>query len=175
MRVLIAVASHYGSTREIAEALAGTLRAAGHVVEVRNAAEVADAAPYDAVVLGSAIYNTAWLPEAAELARRNAGVLAHPPVWLFSVGSLSSNQGWPWGTLAKEEPREIAALQELIHPRDYHVFAGTVTPDRLPFVGRLVYRVLKGYCGDYRDWWEIDAWAQGIAQQLASGAAAPAQ
>jgi menaquinone-dependent protoporphyrinogen oxidase len=166
MRVLIAVASRYGSTREIAEALAGTLRAAGHVVEVRNAAEVADAAPYDAVVLGSAIYNTAWLPEAAELARRNAGVLTHRPV---------CNQGWPWGTLAKGEPREIAALQELIHPRDYHVFAGAVTPDRLPFIGRLVYRVLKGYCGDYRDWREIDAWAHGIAQQLASGAAAPAQ
>ncbi|GEM_PF-3645432 len=93
MHVLIAVASRYGSTREIAEALAGTLRAAGHVVAVRNAAEVADAALYDAVVLGSAIYN----------------------------------------------------------------------------------RVLKGYCGDYRDWREIDAWAQGIAQQLASGAAAPSQ
>jgi len=173
MHVLIAVASRYGSTRGIADAIARQLRARGHVVDVRSAGDVPDAAAYDAVVLGSAIYNQAWLPEAAELVRRNRGVLARRPVWLFSVGAISSAQGWPLGALAKHEPKEIGDLLEAIHPRDYHVFAGAVDWGRLSFVGRLFFKVLKGRYGDYRNWQEVDAWAENIARQLADSEAAP--
>jgi menaquinone-dependent protoporphyrinogen oxidase len=104
MHVLVAVASRYGSTRGIAEAIARKLRARGHAVDMRTAGDAPDAGAYDAVVLGSAIYNQAWLPEAAEFVRRNRAALASRPAWLFSVGALSSEQGWPLGTLARHEP-----------------------------------------------------------------------
>jgi menaquinone-dependent protoporphyrinogen oxidase len=173
MRILTVFASRYGSTRGIAEAIARRLRVTGHTVDVRNVGEVADATAYDSVVLGSAIYNGAWITEAAEFARRNLRVLASRPTWLFSVGAISSDQGWPLGALAKREPKEITGLLKTIRPRDYHVFAGAVEPDRLSFVGRLFFKVLKGRYGDYRNWQEIDAWAEGIARQLAGAEAAP--
>ena len=135
MHILIAFATRYGSTRGIAEAIAGTLQAAGHVVDVRNAGDVADVAAYDTVVLGSAIYNTAWLPAAAEFVCRNLGALADRPVWLFSVGTFSSTQRWPFGVLARQEPKDIQHIRQNVHPRDYHVFAGAVERDRLRWSG----------------------------------------
>ena len=167
MHILIAFASRYGSTAEIAEAIAETLRAAGHVVDVRNAGDVADAVAYDAVVLGSAIYNQSWITEAAELVRRQRGPLADRPVWLFSVGAISSEHRWPLGALARREPKGIAGYLAAIHPRDYHVFAGAVDRVRLSLVGRLFFKLLKGRYGDYRNWREIDAWAARIADELA--------
>jgi menaquinone-dependent protoporphyrinogen oxidase len=174
MHVLVAVASRYGSTRGIAEAIAGKLRARGHAVDVRSAGDVPDSAVYDAVLLGSAIYNQAWLSEAAEFVRRNRAALASRPVWLFSVGAISSVQGWPLGALAKHEPKEIGDLLEASHPRDYHVFAGAVDRNRLSFVGRLFFKVLKGRYGDYRNWQEVDARAENSARQLAGSEAVPA-
>jgi|SRR5581483_5619780 len=174
MHILTAYASRYGSTREIAEAIARRLRAAGHAIDMRSAGEVAAVGAYDVVVLGSAIYDGAWITEAAELARRNIDALAARPVWLFSVGAISSEQRWPLGALAKQEPKEIAAFLDAIHPRDYHVFAGAVERDRLSFAGRLFFKLLKGRYGDYRNWQEIAAWAERIACQLAAGEPAPA-
>ena len=173
MRILVAVASRYGSAREIALAIARTLRATGHAVDVQDAAAVGDLAPYEAIVLGSAIYNQAWLTEFAALLRRHAEALAARPVWLFSVGSLSSERGWPWGALARREPRGIGVVLAAIRPRDYHVFAGAVAPQRVGRVGRLAYTLLYGRCGDERDWREVATWAERIARELPVPAAVP--
>lgn len=167
MHILVAVASRYGSSRGITDAIAGKLRAMGHTVDVRNAGDVPDVAAYDAVVLGSAIYNQAWITGAADFVRCNLGVLVGRPVWLFSVGAISSEQRWPLGALARREPREIAGYLAAIHPRDYHVFAGAVDRDRLSLGGRLFFKALQGRYGDYRNWPEIDAWAGRIADELA--------
>jgi menaquinone-dependent protoporphyrinogen oxidase len=50
--ILIAYASRYGTTREVAEAIAATLREHELNVEVLAAAAVDDLGPYGAVVLG---------------------------------------------------------------------------------------------------------------------------
>ncbi|MGH4011856.1 MAG: flavodoxin domain-containing protein [Pseudonocardiaceae bacterium] len=47
---------------------------------------VRDLCRYDAVVLGSAIHNQEWLPQAIRFVRRNLDALAARPVWLFSAG-----------------------------------------------------------------------------------------
>jgi menaquinone-dependent protoporphyrinogen oxidase len=174
MNVLVAVASRYGSTRGIGKAIADKLRVAGYAVDLRDAGEAVIVESYDAVVLGSAIYNQAWIVGATEFARRERAALAERPAWLFSVGAISSDQDWPLGAIARQEPKEIAILLAATRPRDYHVFAGAVAPEHLSFVGRLFFKVLKGRYGDYRDWREIGAWAEHIARELAGGAAAPA-
>jgi menaquinone-dependent protoporphyrinogen oxidase len=79
VRVLIAAASKHGSTAEVAARIAEALRTSlpgDAVVEVRSAVEVADVAPYDAVVLGSAVYMGRWLDDARDAAQR---IAAHPP------------------------------------------------------------------------------------------------
>ena len=55
MHVLVAFATKHGSTGEIAAAIGSTLRNAGLEADVRSARDVATIAPYEAVVLGSAL------------------------------------------------------------------------------------------------------------------------
>jgi menaquinone-dependent protoporphyrinogen oxidase len=53
---LVAFATRHGATAEIGEALAEALRRADHRAEVRPADYVETLEPYDAVILGSAVY-----------------------------------------------------------------------------------------------------------------------
>lgn len=81
------VASKYGSTREVAEAIAEELCRA-HEVQIRDAAKLENLHGADAVGLGSAIYGGRWLQPARRLIEERSGELAARPTWLFSVGPL---------------------------------------------------------------------------------------
>jgi menaquinone-dependent protoporphyrinogen oxidase len=63
--VLIAYATKYGATAEIAEKISEVLRQAGLTADVLPAAKVSDVTPYQAVVLGSAVYAGQWRGEVA--------------------------------------------------------------------------------------------------------------
>lgn len=164
MVVLVGYASEHGSTRGIAERIGARLGEFGSRVEVRSLGQVQDVDAYDAAVLGSAVHNGAWLKEGADFVRRNRGGLAGRPVWLFSVGLARALGGWA-GAHAKD-PKEIAGFREAIDPRDHHLFAGALERDHIPLIGRLIWRAMGGHYGDFRDWEEIDAWAEGIARHL---------
>jgi menaquinone-dependent protoporphyrinogen oxidase len=71
-RVLVAYASKRGSTVEIAEAVADVLRQADLEVDCRAAGDVAALKPYDAVVLGSAVYMKRWQGDARHFLRRHS-------------------------------------------------------------------------------------------------------
>jgi menaquinone-dependent protoporphyrinogen oxidase len=141
------------------------LREHGVRVELRSVEQIEDVGAYEAIVLGSAVYDQSWLPEAAEFVRRNLGGLAERPVWFFSVGSFDDTHRL-WGRFMTKEPKEIGAFREAIHPRDYRVFAGVIERSRWPFVSRLFFRTVGGRFGDNRNWPEIDAWAEDIALAL---------
>jgi menaquinone-dependent protoporphyrinogen IX oxidase len=57
MKVLIAVSSKHGSTAEIAASIGETFRETGIDVDVVDVKEVESVAPYDAVIVGSAVHN----------------------------------------------------------------------------------------------------------------------
>ena len=84
MRVLIGYASRFGSTRDIAIRIAGTVRTRGNDVDVSSIDEISDLDHYDAVVFGSGVYDGSWTTEATELMRRHAAVLARKSVWYTS-------------------------------------------------------------------------------------------
>jgi menaquinone-dependent protoporphyrinogen oxidase len=65
--VLVAYASKYGATAEIAQKIGDVLREAGLPVSVLSAENVRDVSSYDAVVLGSTVYAGNWLKEAVAL------------------------------------------------------------------------------------------------------------
>jgi len=164
-RVLVGYASRFGSTRDIANRIAGAVRTNGRDVDLRSVDEISDIDPYDAVVFGSGVYDGSWTAEATALMRRNAAVLARKPVWLFSVGSFGDRHPIVGG-LMKKEPGEISEFEQTIHPRDYRVFAGFIDLDHWPAWGRLLFKALGGRAGDNRQWPDIDAWAEKIAQAL---------
>ena len=164
-RVLIGYASRFGSTRDIANRIAGAVRTDGSDVDVCSVDEISDFDRYDAVVFGSGVYDGSWTAEATELMRRHAAVLARKPLWLFSVGSFGDRHPIV-GKLIKKEPKDIGDLERTLHPRDYRVFAGVIDLDHWPAWGRLLFKALGGHAGDNRQWPDIDAWAEQVAQEL---------
>ena len=173
MRILVAVASRHGHTREIAQAVAGELRACGMIVEVREtgAAGAADTVEgYDAVVLGSAVYMGEWLPEAQRFVERHQSRLLVIPVWLFSSGPLGADDPKPHG-----DPAAVPGLLQATGAREHRTFAGALDSGRLGLGERLIAGVVRAPDGDFRDWEGIRAWAATIATAVrADGSAAGA-
>ncbi|WP_127500366.1 flavodoxin domain-containing protein [Actinoplanes solisilvae] len=170
MRILVSTASRHGSTTGVAVRIAGRLRAGlpdDVVVDELSAAEVADLVPYDAVVLGSAVYLGRWLDDARTLAERLA-VQPSRPVWLFSVG--------PIGDPPKpvEEPAEVGDIVRATHARGHRLFAGRLDRHELGFAEKAVVMALRVADGDFRDSDAIDAWGTQIATELSRAESEPA-
>lgn len=164
-RVLVAYATRYGATAEIAERVGRALQEAGLEVEVRPVEQVDDPTPYGAVVLGSAVYVGQWRKEAAAFLQENEQALAEMPVWLFSSGPTGEGdpvelmKGWRF-------PEALQPVADRIRPRDIAFFGGELDPKKLNLPEKLIVKGLKAPLGDYRDWQAIDSWAAGIAAAL---------
>ncbi len=175
MSILVAYASKHGATAGIAERIAERLRTAGLEAEARPVNAVRNPAAYDAFVIGSATYMFRWMKEAAEFVGRNRALLATRPVWLFSSGPLGTDATDKEGQDLRvvSAPRELPELQAAIHARDHRVFFGAFDPrmKAIGFTERLVLMMPAARAafpeGDFRDWAEIEAWADGIAHELA--------
>ena len=85
-QILVAYATKYGATEEIAEKIGQVLRQAGLSADVLPAEHVSNLSPYKAVVLGGAVYVGRWRKNAATFLKANEKVLAEKLVWLFSSG-----------------------------------------------------------------------------------------
>lgn len=173
MSILVAYASKHGATQGIAERIAAKLAASGQQAQARPINAVGDLAAYTAFVVGGAAYMGSWLKEAAEFVRRNHAVLATRPTWLFSSGPLGTATKDAQGRdlLVVSEPKEFAEFKVAIKPRGTQVFFGALDPSKLGLSERLVRSLPAGRAllpeGDFRDWNEIDAWAERIARELA--------
>jgi menaquinone-dependent protoporphyrinogen oxidase len=163
--ILVAYASKYGATKEIAEKIGHMLRDAGHAVDVLPAEEVSDLAPYAAVVLGSAVYIGGWRKPAARFLRAFEKELAGKKTWLFSSGPtgqgdpLALVQGW-------RLPKGLQPVADRVRPVDIAVFHGAAFPEKLSAIGRFMMKQVKAPLGDFRDWNAISAWAAAIAARL---------
>lgn len=74
-RVLVAYASKYGSTQEVAETIATTLRENDLVVELKLVREVKTLDEYTGVVLGAPLYVARWHKEARSFLSRHREAL----------------------------------------------------------------------------------------------------
>lgn len=161
MTVLVAYASKHGSTEEIAHALATRIRDHGIEAEATPISRIADLDDAEAVVVGSAVYGGSWMQEAVAFVRHHAAELAGRPVWLFSSGPLGEHV-----EDAEDQPKQIGEFRESLRPRDHHVFMGALDPDKLGFAERMMVKAVQAPAGDFRDWDDIRAWADGIAHEL---------
>jgi menaquinone-dependent protoporphyrinogen oxidase len=161
MRVIVAYASKHGSTGEIADAIAMRLTEAGADAEARPVDQVSDLGDAGAVVLGSAIYAGSWMKEAVEFVHRLAEPLAERPVWLFSSGPLGEQV-----VDDEEQPRQLKEVDGIVGAVEHRVFFGALDRSKLGFAERMIVKAVKAPDGDFRDWDEIQAWADTIASDL---------
>ena len=161
--VLVVYASKHGSTAEIATMIASTLSDSGLRATCAEASSVPALDPYDAVILGSAVYARRWRGEARRFLRRHASELAQRPFWVFSSGPVGppENDNPDWA----EPARTIAKALEL-GARDHVVFGGAVPADPHGMMMRSMAKNTPEEFRDRRDWDAIRAWAVGIADAL---------
>ncbi|WNB86227.1 flavodoxin domain-containing protein [Cellulomonas sp. ATA003] len=168
MRVLLAVASRHGATREIACRVAAELGEMGVFVDVLDPVRVEGVEPYDAVVLGSAVYTGHWLPEARAFARRFEDDLARRPLWLFSSGLATTPAA------AANSPAQMRELISRTGARGHRAFAGRLDLTMLSRTERAVIAAARARQGDHRDMEAVARWARGIGAELtATGGAQP--
>jgi menaquinone-dependent protoporphyrinogen oxidase len=168
VRVLVTVASRHGATAEIGAALARALgecdagRSAGLAVAAVPVQERPDPAPFDAVVLGSAVYAGRWLEPAREYTATHAGLLRTRPTWLFSSGPIGQPPFPP------DEPHDVAPLMQLVGARGHAVFPGRLDKELLSFGERAMVTAMRAPVGDFRDWAAVRSWGEGVARELAA-------
>ncbi len=168
-KILVTYASRSGSTREIAEAIGKTLTEKGTQVDLLPMQEVKDLSSYQAVVVGSAMRASKWLPEAMQFVRSHAAELRQKPCATFTVcitlAMSNSNQyrqavrGW------------IAPVREQLHPLSEGLFAGVLDFTKLPLnfdTLKLRLTVALGIFPkeDRRDWNAVRSWAESLRPLL---------
>ena len=158
--VLVAYSSKHGATREIATAIGDALTRGGMDVSVTSVETAGDVAPFEAIVLGSAVYMGRWLAPARDWALRQADVLKNRPVWLFSSG--------PIGDPLKPEgdPTDAAELSASLRAKEHKRFGGRLDKSQLSFGEKAVIWGVGAEEGDFRPWSDIAAWGARIAQEL---------
>ena len=162
MAVLVACASKHGSTAEIAEAIAAALRDGGLEADCTAVGDVDDLGPYDAVVLGSAVYMKRWQGDARHFLRKHAKELAELPFWIFSSGPTGDPAE---DDAAWQEPKRTIAKAEKLGVRDHVVFGGRISPESGRMAKAMADNTPEEY-RDRRDWDEIRAWGTAIAAEL---------
>jgi menaquinone-dependent protoporphyrinogen oxidase len=165
LKVLVAYATKYGGTREIAERIGLVIRESNYSVDVIPVDEVPGLGEYGAVVLGSAVYVGQWRKEAAAFLKDNEEDLSKCHVWLFSSGP--TGKGDPDELMEGFHfPLSLQPVADRIHPRDIVFFHGILDLKKLGLPEKIVVKGIKAPIGDYRDWDSITSWAQSIVEAL---------
>lgn len=172
-QILVAYATKYSATAEIAAYMGQYLRTKGFTVDVLPVTDVEDITPYTAVVLGSAVYAGQWRKEAAVFLELHEDALAERPTWFFSSGPTGEGdpvtlmKGWRF-------PEALEPFAKHIRPVDIAVFAGVLEMENLNLLEKAVVKVIKAPTGDFRDWTMIHQWADEIAIALLQELSEPA-
>lgn len=167
MTHLVAYASALGSTREVAQRVASRMEVALGDVDCRSVEEVGSVSGYEAIVVGSAIHNQAWLPPALLFLSRHGPELGKRSVWAFSVGMADAlPKPFCQRGAAIQQERLARVLSERVPLRGHRVFSGVYRASQMPTPLRFLFRLAGGRFGDLRDWTAIDAWTDQIIALL---------
>jgi menaquinone-dependent protoporphyrinogen oxidase len=171
-RVLVAYASRYGSTAEVAREIGGVLTQAGLAADVLAVEQVRDLGPYGAIVLGTAIRMEKPLKPTMTFVAKHHEELARIPAALFSLG-VHMRHDTPEN---RDRTRRYLAPLLASLPRPIHLgfFGGKVDYARIgPFWRFIASHDKSGEMaeGDWRDWEAIRRWAGELVPLLAAGRA----
>lgn len=165
-KVLIVYASRAGSTGEVAKTIGQTLSEAGASVDVRSVADENDLSNYEAVIVGSPIRMSRWLPEAVNFVKKHRDELSRVPAAYFVVCNTMKDDT-PWNrkkVLAYLDPVRKASPN--IEPVDIGLFAGVMDFSKLSFMDKSILKMKGVSEGDFLNWTAIKKWAADVAPML---------
>ncbi len=162
--ILVAYATRYGSTREVAEQVAATLRDSGLEANIQPAREVRTLEAYRSVVLGAPLYMFRWHKDAKRFLRRHRQALAGRPVAIFCLGPIHDEEKEYQDARAQLD-KQLARFPWLT-PAAIEIFGGVWDPSKLGFPFNVLPALKQIPASDIRDWDAIRAWASGLAAKL---------
>lgn len=162
--VLVGYATKYGSTREVAEAVAAVLRDGELEVDVKPIKEVRSLTAYKAVMLGAPLYMFHWHKDALRFLSRFRSELAERPVAIFCLGPTHDPfEEIEWKEARSQLDKDLVRFSWL-KPVAIKMFGGKYDPGKLKFPLNLFAGQTPA--SDLRDWNEIRAWAKDLTKNL---------
>ncbi len=161
-KILVGYASKYGSTGGVADAIGKELCNRGAAVDVCMVKNIGDLNQYGGVVLGSAVYQGKWLPEAVEFVERNREALRQVPMTYFLVCMTMREP-------TEENRRKVVAYLDpvlkavpQVKPLKIGAFAGALDYSNLSSPVKLIMKFKGAPEGDFRNWDIIRTWATSL-------------
>jgi menaquinone-dependent protoporphyrinogen oxidase len=161
MTLLLAYATRNGSTHEVAQNIAATLRLDGFDAVCRPVTEVTSLDAVDALVLGAPLYTGRWHHDACRFVERHRDELERIPFAVFALGPRTLDPT----DIASSRGQLERALRK-IHaptPATTAIFGGALDPKKLRFP------FSRMPASDARDWDEIEAWTRTLPNALHFG------
>ncbi len=167
--VLVSYATRYGSTREVAGAVAETLRGSGLKVECLPMRQVRTLEGYGAFVLGAPLYIGRWPKDAQSFLSRHRESLIGRPVAIFTLGPTRSDKK-EWEGVRAQLDQQLARFP-CLKPMACELFGGKYDPAKLRFPLRLLANLPASPlhnmpASDVRDWPAIRTWAGSLAARF---------
>jgi menaquinone-dependent protoporphyrinogen oxidase len=158
--LLVGYATRYGSTQEVAESIAATLRERNLAVDIKEIKNVHTLTDYDGIILGAPLFMFHWHKDALRFLSKYRKILKEIPVAIFAPGPIQdpfSEKEWQG---ARDQLNKELAKFPWFKPVTVEIFGGKFDPSKLRFP-------LKMFAGkmpasDIRDWTAIRTWAGNI-------------
>ncbi|MHC1770297.1 MAG: flavodoxin domain-containing protein [Flexilinea sp.] len=158
-KVLVTYASSYGSTQEIAEAVADTLRIHNLSVDLQFIKNIRTLDGYNAVVLGAPIYMFHWHKDVRNFLSRFKRVLEGGlPIAVFTSGPSFLGDEKEWQEVRSQVNQELTKYSWL-KPVSVEIVGGRFDHKKLRFPYNFIPALNKLPDSDLRDWVAIRAWA----------------
>ncbi len=166
IKVLIAFASTNGSTQEIAEVVATTLREHGLTVDLQPMRKVRSLQGYRAIILGAPLYMFHLHKDALSFLSRYREALANAlPVAIFAGGPFASGDKKEWQEVSRQLDQELAKFPWLT-PVTVEIVGGKFDPAKLRFPLNLIPALKQMPASDLRDWTAIRTWASSLVAKF---------
>jgi menaquinone-dependent protoporphyrinogen oxidase len=162
--ILVAYTTRHGSTPEVAEAIAETLRARGLAVDLQPLRDVRTLNSYRAVVIGAPFYMFRWHIDAKHFLRDFQQSLAQRPTAIFARGPFEDKPE-DWEGVRGQLDKELSRVPWL-KPVSVEIVGGKFDPATLRFPFNLIPGLRALPVSDLRDWNAIRAWADDLATTL---------
>jgi menaquinone-dependent protoporphyrinogen oxidase len=150
MKGLVVYGTRYGTAKEIAEEISGTLKDENVDVKLVNAKEIRDhyVSVFDLIVVGSGIKMGKWTKESINFLKKNRNILSNKKVALFiSCGAANTEKSMAEG---QEKYLDNISKEYLTNkPIATGLFGGVYDPNvnhglMFKFVNRFIKKELEG-------------------------------
>lgn len=164
-KYLVAYATRYGSTEEVAQAVAKTLGEFSPSVECKKLREVKTLEDFDAAVIGAPLYISRLHKDALRFLSRHRKSLTVLPTAVFALGPVRDpHDEQEWRASRAQLDQELSRFA-WFKPVVIQLFGGKYDPQLLGFL-------LNKLAGDtpatdIRDWSAIDAWTRSLPGKFA--------